>query len=89
MFNVIIGITWQVSLVIFPIALVTKEYPSLIWVSVSILITSIILKYSWWNKLDELSKETLPADFNERVLGADPDIRIGFIPANKSVSFSK
>ena len=30
MFNVLIGITWQVSLVILPHGLVLKEYPSLI-----------------------------------------------------------
>jgi SSS family solute:Na+ symporter len=88
-FNVIIGITWQVSLVIFPIALVTKEYPSLIWVSISILLTSIILKYSWWNKLDELSKETLPPDFNERVLGTIPTPVLVSKPVIESASLSK
>ena len=72
MFNVVVGIIWQVSLVIFPMALVSKEYPSLVFVCLSILITSLILKFTWWNKLDESSKETLPTDFDERVLKQVP-----------------
>jgi solute:Na+ symporter, SSS family len=89
MFNVIIGMIWQISLVIFPIALITKEYPSLIWVSISILLTSILLKFSWWDKLDELSKETLPADFDKRVLGTVPSSAQSSIPIAESVSLSK
>jgi solute:Na+ symporter, SSS family len=88
-FNVVIGMLWQISLVLLPIALVTKEYPTLIWVSISILVTSIILKFSWWNNLDELSKETLPADFDERVLGSVPHPAQVTVPAAESVSFSK
>jgi Na+/proline symporter len=72
MFNVVVGIIWQVSLVIFPMALVSKEYPSLVFICLSILITSIILKFTWWNKLDESSKETLPTDFDERILTQVP-----------------
>jgi hypothetical protein len=69
MFNVLVGVVWQTSLVLLPMTLITKEYPYLLWVCMSILITSIILKFSWWNRLDELSKQTLPSDFNERILG--------------------
>jgi hypothetical protein len=25
------------------------------------------LKFTWWNKLDEFSRETLPDDFDERM----------------------
>jgi solute:Na+ symporter, SSS family len=88
-FNVVIGMLWQISLVLLPIALVTKEYPTLIWVSISILVTSAILKFSWWNNLDELSKETLPADFDERVLGSVPHPAQIIVPAAEPVSFSK
>ena len=69
LFNIIVGMTWQASLVFLPMTLITKEYPSLLWVCISILGTSVILKYTWWNKLDELSRQTLPLDFDERVLG--------------------
>jgi SSS family solute:Na+ symporter len=67
LFNIIVGIVWQVSLVTLPIALVTQEYRLLIGIVPSIIVTSIILKFSWWNKLDELSKDTLPADFDQRI----------------------
>jgi Na+/proline symporter len=51
MFNVVIGIIWQTSLVIFPIYLILLEsVPTIISVIVAI-VTSIILKRTWWDKL--------------------------------------
>jgi Na+/proline symporter len=66
-FNVVIGVLWQTSLVVIPIALVTQQH-TIFTIALSItLIMSIILKFTWWNKLDELSKETLPVDFDQRI----------------------
>jgi Na+/proline symporter len=67
MVNIVTGIVWQTSLMILPIAAVTRQFPILIGCAFCILVTSLILKFSWWNKLDELSRETLPDDFDERV----------------------
>lgn len=67
MFNVVIGVVWQTSIVLLPMALVTQQYLFLTGIIMLVAITSTILKFTWWNKLDELSKETLPADFDERV----------------------
>ncbi len=51
MFNVIIGIIWQTALVIFPIYIVLQEgIPTLISIAIVIL-TTIILKRTWWNNL--------------------------------------
>ena len=72
LFNVVIGVIWQTSLVLIPMSLVTKEYPLLIWVVCSVAITSAILKFTWWNDLDNASKETLPADFDRRIAEAEP-----------------
>jgi len=72
LFNVVIGVIWQTSLVLIPMSLVTKEYPLLIWVVCSVAITSAILKFTWWNDLDNASKETLPADFDQRIAEAEP-----------------
>jgi Na+/proline symporter len=72
MSNVVVGIIWQTSIVIIPIALVTREINLLIGVVCSFAVTSVILKFNWWNKLDDLSKETLPVDFDERVLHLKP-----------------
>lgn len=51
MFNVTIGIIWQTALVVFPIYLVLMDVVPLI-ISISIaVITSIILKKTWFDKL--------------------------------------
>jgi Na+/proline symporter len=72
-FNVVIGVVWQTSIVVIPIALVTQQH-MIFTIALSItLIMSIILKFTWWNKLDELSKETLPADFDQRIK-TSPDL---------------
>ncbi|HTR81440.1 MAG TPA: sodium:solute symporter family protein [Bacteroidota bacterium] len=72
MFNVVVGVIWQTSLVILPIALITHESELLYGVIGSLLVTSGVLKLTWWNKLDELSKDTLPVDFDERMKNAAP-----------------
>ncbi|MCX6122824.1 MAG: hypothetical protein NTX44_14530 [Ignavibacteriales bacterium] len=87
-FNVIVGIIWQTSVFIIPIALVTQEH-LIFTVSLSIvLMTSIILKFTWWNNLDAASKEILPADFDERVLGTT-SATTQVSSAAETISFSK
>jgi SSS family solute:Na+ symporter len=66
MFNVVVGVLWQTSLVILPIALVTQEH-MIFTIALSIVVAmSIILKFTWWNKLEKASEDTLPADFDQR-----------------------
>jgi SSS family solute:Na+ symporter len=72
LFNIVIGVSWQTSLVLVPMSLITKQYPLLIGVASIVLVTSIILKFTWWNKLDEASAETLPPDFDERITRLAP-----------------
>lgn len=72
LFNIVIGVSWQTSLVLVPMSLITKQYPLLIAVASIVLVTSIILKFTWWNNLDEASAETLPADFDERITRLAP-----------------
>lgn len=51
MFNVVIGIIWQTALVVFPIYLVLMEFVPL-GISIGIaVITSFILKKTWYDKL--------------------------------------
>jgi len=67
MSNVAVGIVWQTSLVVIPIYLIIHETTSM-FISIGVLVVaSLILKFNWWDKLDETSKETLPADFDEKV----------------------
>ena len=67
MFNVAVGIVWQVSIVTMPIALVTQQHTILLIAAIVTALTSLVLKFSWWNKLDEAARETLPPDFDERI----------------------
>jgi Na+/proline symporter len=55
MFNVVVGTTWQTTLVALPIFIVIHETTSML-VTLGVLVaTSVILKFNWWNKLDEIS----------------------------------
>jgi len=50
-FNVSIGIVWQLTLNIIPICIVIRQYKTM-WISVAVLvITSIIMKFTWYDKL--------------------------------------
>jgi len=89
MFNIVVGMTWQISLVLLPMTLITKEYQSLAWACISILVTSIVLKFSWWNKLDEFSQQTLPADFDARVLQTAAPSALEQLPVPDKVKISK
>ncbi len=50
-FNCFIGIVWQMTFVLAPIYLIIKEYYSMAWVVLLMIITSIVLKRTWYDKL--------------------------------------
>lgn len=52
-FNVIVGIIWQVSLTALPIYIVFRNWTWAGWVFVSVVITSIIVKFNWYDKLEK------------------------------------
>jgi SSS family solute:Na+ symporter len=70
MVNVAVGMAWQLPLAVIPIFLVIREYKAM-WISVAILVvTSIFLKFNWYDKLE-------PDDRAGRGLGTEvPDERI-------------
>ncbi|TPN83455.1 sodium:solute symporter family protein [Aquimarina algicola] len=51
MMNCVIGIIWQMTFVLSPIYLIVKDYYSLAIVLFLMVVTSIILKYTWYNRL--------------------------------------
>jgi len=53
MTNILVGIVWQITLMTTPVFLVLREYNSLIICIVILILTSVILKFNWWNKLYE------------------------------------
>jgi hypothetical protein len=54
MLNCIIGIVWQSSMILLPIYLVIRDYPKTIVSLIVFLITSIILKYTWLDKVKKI-----------------------------------
>lgn len=65
LFNVVIGIIWQTTLLAAPMYLVIKEYTYLVITLSITLITSIILKFTWWNKLEEIAGEKTEKFYQE------------------------
>ena len=51
MFNVVVGITWQISLVALPIYIVIQKFRSAAITAAIIAVTSIVLKFTWYNHL--------------------------------------
>jgi solute:Na+ symporter, SSS family len=82
MFNVVIGILWQVSIVTMPIALVAQQNSMLLIAAVATACTSLVLKFTWWNRLDEAARETMPPDFDERI-AARKDQPVGVVRARE------
>jgi Na+/proline symporter len=52
MSNVLVGATWQITLMATPVFLVLREFNSLIICLVVLAITSVILKFNWWDRLE-------------------------------------
>jgi SSS family solute:Na+ symporter len=53
MFNVLVGASWQITLMATPVFLVLRDFASLGICAVILIITTLILKFNWWNKLEE------------------------------------
>ncbi len=50
-FNLAVGIVWQVSMVAAPIYLVIRRYDKLAWSVGAFVVSSIILKFTWYDRL--------------------------------------
>jgi Na+/proline symporter len=53
MFNIVVGITWQVSLVALPIYIVIQKFRSAAITAAIVAVTSIVLKFTWYDHLRE------------------------------------
>ncbi|AXP81457.1 Sodium/glucose cotransporter [Mariniflexile rhizosphaerae] len=54
MLNCVIGIVWQSSMILLPIYLLIRDYPQTIVSLTVFLITSVILKYTWLDKVKKI-----------------------------------
>jgi Na+/proline symporter len=57
MFNVVVGICWQVSLVALPIYIVIRKPNSALLAVAVVAATSVILKFTWYDRLREVQPE--------------------------------
>ncbi len=69
MFNIAVGIVWQISLVALPLYIVIKEYGRAAITLAIILGTSAILKFTWFDHLEEREAETDKAAASDKVVG--------------------
>jgi solute:Na+ symporter, SSS family len=53
LFNVVIGIAWQTSLVVMPVCLVIRKLDAALIAFGTAAVTSAILKFTWYDHLDE------------------------------------
>ncbi|UCG55751.1 MAG: Na+:solute symporter [Phycisphaerales bacterium] len=50
-FNVVTGIIWQLNLMVIPICLVIRKHDTLLLSVIVLVITSVIMKFTWYDKL--------------------------------------
>ncbi|MDR3727112.1 MAG: Na+:solute symporter [Terracidiphilus sp.] len=65
MFNIVVGIAWQISLVALPLYIVIQEYERAALTLAVTLGTSAILKFTWFDHLEEREVETDKAGAND------------------------
>jgi Na+/proline symporter len=72
MFNVVVGVAWQVSLVVLPICFVIQKFHSALLTLAIIVVTSVMLKFTWYDHLKDLERVTQRAteSLNARALPA-------------------
>jgi len=66
MFNIVVGIVWQVSLVVLPLYIVIQEFDRAAITAAIILGTSVILKFTWYDHLSVREVETDKAAANDQ-----------------------
>jgi hypothetical protein len=52
MFNVTVGIVWQITLILIPVTFVIHEYTTLAYSLGVCVVTSVLLKVNWYDKLE-------------------------------------
>jgi hypothetical protein len=53
MSNIAVGVVWQITLMATPVFLVIREFVSFAICVGVLMVTSVFLKFNWWNRLEE------------------------------------
>ena len=69
MFNVVVGICWQTSLVALPVYIVIRHSAAALVALAVVAATSLILKYTWYDHLREMDGAAEPAEQISAVSG--------------------
>jgi hypothetical protein len=51
-FNVVVGVVWQTAFVALPIYIVIQHWQPAAWTLAMIVVTSVVLKYNWYDRLE-------------------------------------
>ena len=54
MFNCLVGIIWQSSMIVLPVYFIIRDYPKTIVSLVVFIVTTVILKYTWLDKVRKI-----------------------------------
>jgi hypothetical protein len=60
-FNILVGICWQTSLVVFPVCLVIRRFDKALLALAVVAATSLVLKFTWYDHLERREVEAEPA----------------------------
>ncbi|HLX95281.1 MAG TPA: sodium:solute symporter family protein [Verrucomicrobiae bacterium] len=60
MFNIVVGTVWQTSFIVLAMFLVTRHFRNMLIALVVLVITSIILKFNWYDKLPPPTPDAAP-----------------------------
>ena len=61
MFNILVGICWQTSLVVFPVCLVIRSFDKALVALAVVAATSVVLKLTWYDHLERREIRAEPA----------------------------
>lgn len=61
MFNIVVGIAWQTSLVAFPVFLILHKYDAALKAVAIVAVASLILKFTWYDNLEAREAATSKA----------------------------
>jgi SSS family solute:Na+ symporter len=75
-FNIVVGIIWQTSLVALPIYLIIQETTPMLVTAGVLVVTSTILKFTWWNKLDEACRVEVEYPQPGPALAPEPELSL-------------
>jgi solute:Na+ symporter, SSS family len=53
MFNVLVGMCWQTSLVVVPVAIVIRKFDTAITAGLVVAVAAVILKFTWYDHLEK------------------------------------